>query len=254
MYAYIFIGILLPFIGTLLGASLVFFMKKELGECVGKILSGFAAGVMIAASVWSLLIPAMEYESSQAFGKLSFLPALTGIWIGIGFMFLIERLIPEPSHDESRLKKNMLFWSVTLHNLPEGMAVGVLYAAVLKDNSPNLLSAAFALSIGIAIQNFPEGAIISMPLYSKGIGRTKAFLLGALSGIVEPLGAIITLLAVSFILPLLPALLGFAAGAMIFAVLKELMPSITSKKGATAGIISFAIGFSCMMMLDVALG
>ena len=254
MYLKITLGIIIPFIGTALGALCVYFISHSFKPRLSHILNGFAAGVMIAASIWSLLIPAMEYESSQAFGKLSFLPALTGLWIGIGFMFLIERLIPEPSHDESRLKKNMLFWSVTLHNLPEGMAVGVLYAAVLKDNSPHLLSAAFALSIGIAIQNFPEGAIISMPLYGKGMGKTKAFLLGALSGIVEPLGAIITLLAVSFILPLLPALLGFAAGAMIFAVLKELMPSITSKKGATLGIISFGIGFSCMMMLDVALG
>ena len=253
MYFEIFLGIIIPFIGTTLGALCVYFVNKAFKPRLIHILNGFAAGVMIAASIWSLLIPAMEYESSQAFGKLSFLPALTGLWLGIAFMFLIEKLIPEPSSDNI-LKKNMLFWSVTLHNLPEGMAVGVLYAAVLKDNSPHLLSAAFALSIGIAIQNFPEGAIISMPLYSKGMGKTKAFALGALSGIVEPIGAIITLLAVSFILPVLPALLGFAAGAMIFAVLKELMPSITSKKGSTLGIIFFAIGFSCMMMLDVALG
>ena len=195
----------------------------------------------------------MEYESSLALGKLSFLPALTGLWLGIGFMFLIEKFIPSPD-SEDLLKKNMLFWSVTLHNLPEGMAVGVLYAALLQDNSPHLLSAAFALSIGIAIQNFPEGAIISMPLYSKGMKKTKAFALGALSGIVEPIGAIVTILAVSFVLPFLPALLGFAAGAMIFAVLKELMPSIASKEGSTLGTVFFAIGFSCMMMLDVALG
>ena len=253
MYFETFLGIIIPFVGTTLGALCVYFIKNEFSESLSYILNGFAAGVMIAASIWSLLIPAMEYESSLALGKLSFLPALIGLWLGIGFMFLMERVIPS-AESGNTLKKNMLFWSVTLHNLPEGMAVGVLYAAVLKDNSPHLLSAAFALSIGIAIQNFPEGAIISMPLYSKGIGRTKAFLLGALSGIIEPLGAIITLLAVSFILPLLPALLGFAAGAMIFAVLKELMPSITSKKGATLGIISFGIGFSCMMMLDVALG
>lgn len=253
MYFKIFLGIIIPFIGTTLGALCVYFIKKEFNSKIIYILNGFAAGVMIAASIWSLLIPAMEYESSQALGAFAFLPALIGMWLGIGFMFLIEKFIPEPS-SENLLQKNMLFWSVTLHNLPEGMAVGVLYAALLKDNSPHLLSAAFALSIGIAIQNFPEGAIISMPLYSKGMGKTKSFILGALSGIIEPIGALITILAVSLVLPFLPALLGFAAGAMIFAVLKELMPNIASKDGTTIGTIFFAIGFSCMMMLDVALG
>ena len=253
MYFKIFLGIIIPFIGTALGAFCVYFIKKDFNKNLTKILNGFAAGVMIAASIWSLLIPAMEYESSLAFGRLSFLPALIGLWVGIGFMFLIEKFIPEPESD-TPLKKNMLFWSVTLHNLPEGMAVGVLYAAVLKDNAPHLLSAAFALSIGIAIQNFPEGAIISMPLYSKGMKKGKAFILGVLSGIIEPLGAFITVLAVSFVLPFLPALLGFAAGAMIFAVLRELMPNIVSKKDSVIGTIFFVIGFSCMMMLDVALG
>ena len=253
MYLKIFLGIIIPFIGTTLGALCVYFIKKEFSPRLIHILNGFAAGVMIAASIWSLLIPAMEYESSQALGKFSFLPALLGMWLGIGFMFLIERFIPSPEFDNS-LKKNMLFWSVTLHNLPEGMAVGVLYASLLKNNSPHLLSAAFALSIGIAIQNFPEGAIISMPLYSKGMTKNKSFILGTLSGIIEPIGALITILAVSFILPFLPALLGFAAGAMIFAVLKELMPNIASKEGTVLGTVFFAIGFSCMMMLDVALG
>lgn len=253
MYFETFLGIIIPFVGTTLGALCVYFIKNEFSESLSYILNGFAAGVMIAASIWSLLIPAMEYESSLALGKLSFLPALIGLWLGIGFMFLMERVIPS-AESGNTLKKNMLFWSVTLHNLPEGMAVGVLYAAVLKDNSPHLLSAAFALSIGIAIQNFPEGAIISMPLYNKGMNKTKSFFLGAISGIVEPLGALITILAVSFVLPFLPALLGFAAGAMMFAVLKELMPSIASKKGSTLGTVFFAIGFSFMMMLDVALG
>lgn len=253
MYFTIFLGIVIPFLGTLLGALCVYLIKREFNAKLNHILNGFAAGVMIAASVWSLLIPAMEYETSLSLGKLSFLPALLGLWLGIGFMFLIEKSVPE-INAESDLKKNMLFWSVTLHNLPEGMAVGVVYASVLKENSPHLLSAAFALSIGIGIQNFPEGAIISMPLYSKGMRKGKAFILGALSGIIEPLGAIITIFAVSFILPFLPSLLGFAAGAMIFAVLKELMPTITSKEGSTIGTIFFAIGFSCMMMLDVALG
>lgn len=253
MYFEIFLGIIIPFIGTSVGALFVLFIKKELHTRLNYILNGFAAGVMIAASIWSLLIPAMEYESSLAFGKLSFLPAVMGLWLGIGFMFLIEKLIPNDNSD-SLLKNNMLFWSVTLHNLPEGMAVGVLYAAVLKDNSPHLLSAAFALSIGIGIQNIPEGAIISMPLCNKGMSKGKAFCLGALSGIIEPIGAIITVFAVSLVLPLLPALLGFAAGAMIFAVLKELMPYIIEKEGASVGIVFFTIGFSCMMMLDVALG
>lgn len=253
MYLKIFLGIIIPFIGTTLGALCVYLIKRKFNSKLSHILNGFAAGVMIAASVWSLLIPAMEYESSQAFGKLSFLPALIGLWLGIGFMFLIEKLIPAPDSTDI-LSKNMLFWSVTLHNLPEGMAVGVLYAALLKNDSPHLLSAAFALSIGIGIQNFPEGAIISMPLYSKGMKKSKAFLLGALSGIIEPIGAIITILAISFILPILPSLLGFAAGAMIFAVLHELMPAIAAKETSALGTVFFSIGFSCMMMLDVALG
>ena len=253
MYFEIFIGIIIPFIGTILGSLCVFFLKKDFKKSIVTVLNGFAGGVMIAASIWSLLLPAMEYESSKAFGRLSFLPALIGLWLGIGFMFLIEKSVPV-AEPKDLLKKNMLFWSVSLHNFPEGMAVGVLYAAVLRDNSPHMLSAAFALSIGIAIQNFPEGAIISMPLYEQGMKKRNAFLLGALSGIIEPIGAIITILAISFVLPFLPALLGFAAGAMIFAVLKELMPEITKKENANIGTIAFVIGFSCMMMLDVALG
>ena len=253
MYFKIFLGIIIPFIGTTLGALCVYFIKKEFNSRLTHILNGFAAGVMIAASIWSLLIPAMEYETSQSLGKFAFLPALIGMWAGIGFMFIIERFIPEPS-SENPLKKNMLFWSVTLHNLPEGMAVGVLYAAILRDSAPHLLSAAFALSIGIAIQNFPEGAIISMPLYSKGMSKGKSFVLGALSGIIEPIGALATILAVSLVLPFLPSLLGFAAGAMIFAVLNELMPNIASKESSILGTIFFAVGFSCMMILDVALG
>ena len=253
MYIKILIGILIPFIGTLLGSLCVFFLNKKIKVSIYAMLNGFAGGVMIAASIWSLLLPAMEYESSKAFGRFSFLPALIGLWAGIGFMFLMEKIIPEQTNTPF-LKKNMLFWSVSLHNLPEGMAVGVLYAAVLKENAPHMLSAAFALSIGIAIQNFPEGAIISMPFYGQGMKKRNAFFLGALSGIIEPIGAIITILAVSFVLPILPALLGFAAGAMIFAVLKELMPDITKKESSNIGTIAFVIGFSCMMMLDVALG
>ena len=253
MHIKVFIGILIPFIGTLLGSLCVFFMSRKIKDKLYATLNGFAGGVMIAASIWSLLLPAMEYESSKAFGRLSFLPALIGLWIGIGFMFLLEKIIPDPENDLG-IKKNMLFWSVSMHNLPEGMAVGVLYAAVLKNNAPHMLSAAISLSIGIAIQNFPEGAIISMPLYGQGMKKRNAFLLGALSGIIEPIGAVMTILAVSLVLPILPSLLGFAAGAMIFAVLKELMPDITKKKTANIGTIAFVIGFSWMMMLDVALG
>ena len=253
MYKNIFFGIMIPFIGTILGSFCVFFLKKNFNKSILTALNGFAGGVMIAASIWSLLLPAMEYESSKAFGRLSFLPALIGLWLGIGFMFLIEKLFPS-TESISPLRKNMLFLSVALHNLPEGMAVGVLYAAVLRDNAPHMLSAAFALSIGIAIQNFPEGAIISMPLYQQGMKKKTAFLLGVISGAIEPIGAIVTILAISLVLPILPTLLGFAAGAMIFAVLKELMPDIAKKEKSTVGIISFVIGFSCMMMLDVALG
>lgn len=251
MYFKIFLGIIIPFIGTLLGALCVYFLKKKISTRTVQMLNGFAGGVMIAASVWSLLIPAMEYESSKAFGRLAFLPALLGLWLGVGFMFLLEKIIPVQSTN-SIVKKNMLFWSVSMHNLPEGMAVGVLYAAVLKGGGAHILTAAFSLSIGIAIQNFPEGAIISMPLYGKGMSKHRAFLYGALSGIIEPIGAVLTVIAVSFFLPFLPTLLGFAAGAMIYAVLKELMPDIVV--GSKLGTIFFIIGFSCMMILDVALG
>ena len=253
MYLKILIGILIPFLGTTLGALCVYFLRKKLNARLTNALNGFASGVMIAASIWSLLVPAMEYDSSLILGKLSFLPALIGLWIGIGLMFLVERLIPEVGLDKG-IRKNMLFWSVTFHNLPEGMAVGVLYAAAINDNSPQILGAAISLSIGIAIQNFPEGAIISMPLRGNGISKHKAFGLGVLSGTVEPIGAILTILAVSFILPILPILLGIAAGAMIFAILKELQPSIILNNGENIGTIFFAIGFSCMMALDVALG
>ena len=253
MYFEIFVGIIIPFIGTSLGALCVYFLKNKIKAKTIQILNGFAGGVMIAASVWSLLIPAMEYESSQAFGRLAFLPALFGIWLGVLFMFLLEKFIPTPN-SESLVKKNMLFWSVSVHNLPEGMAVGVLYAAVLKGAGAHILTAAFSLSIGIAIQNFPEGAIISMPLYGKGMSKNRAFIFGILSGIVEPLGALLTIVAVTVFLPFLPALLGFAAGAMIYAVLSELMPDIISEKGSKIGTILFVVGFSCMMVLDVALG
>ena len=254
MYFEIFKGILLPFLGTTLGAACVFFMKKGLKRSLKETISGFAAGVMIAASVWSLLIPAMEYESSQSLGLFSFLPATVGLWIGVFFLLLIDKVLPEAKNLGKLHENKMLFLSVSLHNLPEGMAVGVVYAALLSSGTLEGLSGALALSLGIAIQNFPEGAIISMPLASDGVSKIKSFFYGVLSGIIEPIGALLTLLALSFVLPLLPYLLGFAAGAMIYAVLKELCPIITRDKRSNVGIIAFTAGFSFMMMLDVALG
>ncbi len=256
MYFEIFKGLAFPFLGTALGAACVFFLKKELKKGLKEAISGFAAGVMVAASVWSLLIPAMEYESSQKLGFFSFLPATLGLWLGIIFLLLIDKFLPESKITKSDHFQNnkMLLLSVSMHNLPEGMAVGVAYAAYLSSGSSIALSGALALSLGIAIQNFPEGAIISLPLASDGMKKCKAFLYGILSGIIEPIGALLTLIAVSFVLPILPVLLGFAAGAMIYAVIKELMPIISTNKDSYVGVIFFALGFSFMMMLDVALG
>ena len=260
MYLQILFGILLPLLGTVLGAACVFFMKNDLGNNARRVISGFAAGVMIAASVWSLLIPAMEYESSQALGRLAFLPAALGLWCGIVFLLISHRLLS--TVDESKLlhkakrsfgDNTMLVLSVTLHNLPEGMAVGVVYAAYLAHPSGEALGGALALSLGIAIQNFPEGAIISMPLRADGRSRTKAFLCGVASGLVEPIGAFLTLLAISVVLPILPYLLGFAAGAMIYAVISELMPTL-SDPDSPIGVLSFSAGFCVMMMLDIAFG
>ena len=258
MYFEVFKGIILPFIGTTLGSACVFFIKKSLKKGLKEAISGLAAGVMIAASVWSLLIPAMEYEVSQNLGAFSFLPATIGLWLGVLFLLLMDKVIPEPniaSGDISGITKNkMLFLSVSLHNLPEGMAVGVVYAALVSSGNLDNLSGAFALSLGIAIQNFPEGAIVSMPLANDGIKKWRAFLYGVLSGIIEPIGAALTLLAIAFVLPILPCLLGFAAGAMIYAVLKELSPIITNDEKSNIGILFFSAGFSIMMILDVALG
>ncbi len=257
MYLEISTGILLPLVGTTLGAGCVFFMKKSLNNRLKEAICGFAGGVMIAAAIWSLIIPAIEHESSMALGLFSFIPALCGLWLGVIFLLLADKLIPEPSLDTpiSSIRENkMLILSVSLHNLPEGMAVGVMYAAMLSSGNFENLSAAFALSLGIAVQNFPEGAIVSMPLASDGMAKPKAFLYGFLSGVIEPIGAIFTLLALSFVFPLLPYLLGFAAGAMIYAVMKELTPIINKAENSNIGIIFFAIGFSFMMTLDVALG
>ncbi len=256
----VFYGILIPFLGTSFGAACVFFMKKEMGDRLQRMLTGFAAGVMVAASIWSLLIPAMEQVSDM--GKMAFVPAVAGFWLGILFLLLLDHIIPHLHRNsqraegpKSQLKRTtMLVLAVTLHNIPEGMAVGVVYAGYLAGSTQISAAAAMALSLGIAIQNFPEGAIISMPLRAEGTGKPKAFLGGVLSGIVEPIGAILTILAAGLIVPALPYLLSFAAGAMLYVVGEELIPEMSQGEHSDVGTIFFAVGFSVMMMLDVALG
>ena len=253
-------GILIPFAGTSLGAAMVFFMKTSLNEQVSRALTGFAAGVMVAASIWSLLIPSME--QSAAMGSWAFVPAVIGFWVGILFLLLLDHIIPhlhrnsdEAEGPRSRLKRTtMLVLAVTLHNIPEGMAVGVVYAGWLSGNTYITVTGALALSIGIAIQNFPEGAIISLPLRAEGAGKGKSFLYGVLSGIVEPIGAFLTILAATLILPALPYLLSFAAGAMMYVVIEELIPEMSVGKHSDIGTAFFAMGFTLMMALDVALG
>ena len=253
-------GIMIPFVGTALGAGCVLFMKKGLNETVQRALTGFAAGIMVAASIWSLLIPAMDQASSM--GKWAFVPAVAGFWIGILFLLLLDKLIPhlhmnsgEAEGPKSGLSKSiMLVLAVVLHNIPEGMAVGVVFAGWQTGNEGLTLSGAIALSIGIAIQNFPEGAIISMPLRSEGMSKKKSFLYGMLSGAVEPVGAALTILAASFVVPVLPYLLSFAAGAMMYVVVEELIPEMSEGDHSNIGTILFAVGFTLMMTLDVALG
>ena len=253
-------GILIPFAGTFLGAAMVFFMKTSLNEQVSRALTGFAAGVMVAASIWSLLIPSME--QSAAMGIWAFVPAVIGFWVGILFLLLLDHIIPhlhrnsdEAEGPRSHLKRTtMLVLAVTLHNIPEGMAVGVVYAGWLSGNTYITVTGALALSIGIAIQNFPEGAIISLPLRAEGAGKGKSFLYGVLSGVVEPIGAFLTILAATLILPALPYLLSFAAGAMMYVVIEELIPEMSVGKHSDIGTIFFAMGFTLMMALDVALG
>ena len=255
-----FLGIMIPFLGTTLGASCVFFMKRSLGNLVQRALAGFAAGVMVAASIWSLLIPAIE--QSEDMGKLSFLPAFIGFWVGVLFLLLLDRLIPhlhvgseQAEGPKSKLgRTTMMVLAVTLHNIPEGMAVGVVYAGFLAGNTQITAASALVLSLGIAIQNFPEGAIISMPLRANGMKKPRAFLSGLLSGIVEPIGAVLTILAAGFIVPALPYLLSFAAGAMLYVVVEELIPEMSQGEHSNIGTVFFALGFSVMMMLDVALG
>lgn len=256
----IFIGILIPFVGTTLGAACVLFMKGGLNQKVQKALAGFAAGVMVAASVWSLIIPAIE--KSEHMGKWSFVPAVTGFWVGIIFLLLLDHIVPHlhvnsdiPEGPKSSLKKTTtMVLAVALHNIPEGMAVGVVYAGLKSGNAVITASGALALSIGIAIQNFPEGAIISLPLRAEGMSRKKACLYGILSGVVEPIGAIITLELTGIVVPALPYLLCFAAGAMIYVVVEELIPEAVEGEHTNIGTLMFALGFSIMMVMDVALG
>lgn len=254
------ITILLPFLGTTLGSACVFIMRNELKVNTRKILAGFAAGVMVAASIWSLLIPAIE--QSEKMGKLSFIPAFAGFWIGTLFLLLLDKVVPHTHIDSTdegpstTLKKTTkLVLAVTLHNIPEGMSVGVVCAGWLRNNGSINMLGALALSIGIAIQNFPEGAIVSMPLKSEGMSKKKAFVMGTLSGVVEPVAAVITVLAAGVLIPVLPYLLSFAAGAMLYVVVEELIPEMTEGSDhSNMGTIFFAVGFTLMMVLDVALG
>ena len=253
-------GIAVPFAGTVLGSACVFFMKKELSRTVQRALTGFAGGVMVAASIWSLIIPAME--QSAAMGKWSFVPSVAGFWLGILFLLLLDRIIPhlhmyadKAEGPKSRAKKTtMMVLAVTLHNIPEGMAVGVVYAGLVSGSAEITAGGALALSLGIAIQNFPEGAIISMPLHAEGKTKGGAFLDGTLSGAVEPVGALLTVLFAGLFVPAMPYLLSFAAGAMIYVVVEELIPEMSAGKHSNVGVIMFAFGFTVMMALDVALG
>ena len=255
-----FLGLLIPFLGTTAGAACVFFMKKTLGDLVQRSLAGFAAGVMVAASVWSLLIPAIEQSANL--GKLAFFPAFAGFWAGILFLLALDHLIPhlhvgseQTEGPKSNLSRTvMMVLAVTLHNIPEGMAVGVMYAGFLSGQTEITAASALALSLGIAIQNFPEGAIISMPLRTEGESKGRAFAGGVLSGVVEPIGAVLTILAARLVIPALPYLLSFAAGAMLYVVVEELIPEMSQGRHSNLGTVFFAVGFSVMMVLDVALG
>ncbi len=256
----VFLGLMIPFVGTTLGSACVFFMKDTFQDKMQRILTGFAAGVMVAASVWSLLIPAMDYAGDM--GRLAFIPAVLGFWLGILFLLLLDVATPhlhigstKPEGPNRKLSNTtLLLLAVAIHNIPEGMAVGVVYAGHVMGDHKITAAAALALSIGIAIQNFPEGAIISMPLHAAGMSKKRAFLAGVLSGAVEPAGAFLTLLLAGYIIPMMPYLLSFAAGAMLYVVVEELIPEMSQGEHSNIGTISFAIGFAVMMALDVALG
>lgn len=253
-------GVLIPFLGTSLGAACVFFLKKSLGDLVQRALTGFAAGVMVAASIWSLLIPAIARSAER--GRWAFASAAVGFWVGVLFLLGLDHAIPhlhrnaqQTEGPKSQLRRTtMMVLAVTLHNIPEGMAVGVVYAGYLAGDAQITSAGALALSLGIAIQNFPEGAIISLPLRAEGMGQSKAFAGGVLSGVVEPVGAVVTIWAAQAVLPALPYLLSFAAGAMLYVVVEELIPEMSQGQHSNVGTLCFALGFSVMMALDVALG
>ena len=253
------LGLLIPFLGTAAGSGCVLFLRRQLSDGLQRALTGFAAGVMVAASIWSLLQPAME--QSGHLGRMAFLPAFLGFWLGVGFLLLLDELIPhlhrdvaEPEGPKSNLTRTaMLVLAVTLHNIPEGMAVGVVYAGLLSGSALISSGGALALALGIAIQNFPEGAIISMPLRAEGQSRRRSFWLGVLSGAVEPVAGALTVLAAGLIVPAMPVLLSFAAGAMLYVVVEELIPEMSAGKHSNIGVLFFSVGFSLMMALDVAL-
>ena len=256
----VILGLLIPFAGTAGGSACVFFMRGKLNDKVERALSGFAAGVMVAASIWSLLIPAMEQSAGK--GRWAFVPAAIGFWCGVLLLLFLDSVIPHLHVDSEKpegIKSNlarttMMVLAVTLHNIPEGMAVGVVYAGFLADNAEISIGAALALSIGIAIQNFPEGAIISMPLHANGKSRLAAFRDGALSGAVEPVFGALTILAAALLVPTMPYLLSFAAGAMMYVVVEELVPEMSAGEHSNVGVLVFSVGFTLMMALDVALG
>ena len=256
----IFGGLAIPFLGTTLGSAMVFFMKNKINNKIEKFLLGFASGVMIAASIWSLIMPSIDMAEEQ--GVISWIPATIGFLLGIFFLLILDSLIPhlhlnsnKPEGMKAKIKKTtMMVLAVTLHNIPEGMAVGVVFAGAISGNTGITMAGAFALAIGIAIQNFPEGAIISMPLKNEGMSKLNAFWYGTLSGIVEPIGAVLTMLLTNLVVPVLPYFLSFAAGAMIYVVVEELIPESQTGEHSNIGTIGVAIGFVIMMILDVALG
>lgn len=248
---YCLLGILIPFVGTCLGSFFVFFLKKDLDPKFHKIMSGFASGVMIAASIWSLIIPSVELAESQY--RMVWIPAVVGLLLGIIFLIYVNK-VSDKIQSNSGKGINMLMFSVTLHNIPEGVAVGVCFASVLSGNIEVSLLSAIILAVGIAIQNIPEGAIISMPMQLDGVSKKKSFLTGVMSGIVEPIASLITIILINIVVPLLPYLLAFAAGAMIYVVIEELIPEMHSGNKSFLGIISVIVGFSIMMILDITLG
>lgn len=253
------IGIFIPLLGTTLGASCVFFLKNDMSDSLRRALAGFAAGIMVSASFFSLILPALE--QTEGMGKLAFLPVAFGFLAGMMFLYILDMLVPHVHGDKSEegpksglTRNTKLFLAVSLHNLPEGMVVGIVFAGWLSGHEQISLASAIVLSVGIALQNFPEGAIVSMPLRAEGMAKNRTFLMGMLSGVIEPVGALMTALAAWFFLPVLPALLGFAAGAMFYVVVEELVPEMAQGEHKNIGTVCFAVGFLCMMALDIAFG